>query len=124
MESQCRTSSPTYLGRTDSESDSFPSFFLIAKLKVCIRSEYILRCVQLFAFVCLTSQKMAEVVQRKLEAMLPELEELQRVGLFTRGEVQAIVRKRRTFEYRMLRRPADKKDFLQAIQVACSLHLP
>lgn len=60
---------------------------------------------------------MAEVVQRKLEAMLPELEELQRVGLFTRGEVQSIIRKRRTFEYRMLRRPADKEDFLQAIQV-------
>lgn len=63
---------------------------------------------------------MAEVVQRKLEAMLPELEELQRVGLFTRDEVQAVVRKRRTFEYRMLRRPADKEAFLQAIQVDCA----
>lgn len=67
-------------------------------------------------FVCYRI-KMAEVVQRKLEAMLPELEELQRVGLFTRGEVQSVIRKRRTFEYRMLRRPADKEDFLHAIQV-------
>lgn len=60
---------------------------------------------------------MAEVVHRKLEAMLPELEELQRVGLLSRSEVHAVVRKRRTFEYRMLRRPADKEAFLQAIQV-------
>lgn len=64
---------------------------------------------------------MAEVVHRKLEAMLPELEELQRVGLLSRSEVHAVVRKRRTFEYRMLRRPADKEAFLQAIQVLPAL---
>jgi U3 small nucleolar RNA-associated protein 6 len=60
---------------------------------------------------------MAEVVHKKLEAMLPELEELERVGIFNRSEIREIVRKRQKFEYRMLRRPAKKEDFLQAIQV-------
>ena len=31
---------------------------------------------------------MAEVVHKKLEAMLPELEELERVGIFNRSEIR------------------------------------
>ena len=92
----------------------------MAKCNVCILIIIFIDCYALLRNCSrfrVIPHKMAEVVQRKLEAMLPELEELQRVGLFTRGEVQSIIRKRRTFEYRMLRRPADKEDFLQAIQV-------
>ena len=31
---------------------------------------------------------MAEVVHKRLEAMLPELEELERVGIFSRQEIK------------------------------------
>jgi hypothetical protein len=54
---------------------------------------------------------MAETVQYVLEGMLPELEELERKGLFSRAEVRKIVAKRQDFEYQLKRRAALKEDF-------------
>ncbi|XP_064406834.1 U3 small nucleolar RNA-associated protein 6 homolog [Halichondria panicea] len=59
---------------------------------------------------------MAEVVHRNLESMLPQLEELESSGIFTHDEIKQIVRRRRNHEYKLLRRPARKEDFLAAVQ--------
>ena len=88
-----------------------------------------------------TPCSMAEIVNKILESVLPELEELERVGIFTEAEIRwindrlssgyvfwsyvafsqrVVVRRRREFEYKLLRKPANKDDFLRAIQVcAC-----
>jgi hypothetical protein len=47
---------------------------------------------------------MADAVQRVMEEMVPELEDLQRKRLFSKAEVRAIVSKRTAFEYALLRR--------------------
>ncbi|XP_011096052.1 U3 small nucleolar RNA-associated protein 6 homolog isoform X2 [Sesamum indicum] len=59
---------------------------------------------------------MADVVQFKLERMLNELEDLERRGLFSRGEIAEIVKKRRKFEYRLKRPSPLKQDFLAYIE--------
>jgi U3 small nucleolar RNA-associated protein 6 len=61
---------------------------------------------------------MAEVVHRNLELMLPELEELERSGIFSPEEIKEIVRRRRSMEYKLQRRPVRKGDFLRAINVS------
>lgn len=67
--------------------------------------------------------KMAEKVHKRLELMLPELEELEGTGVFSREEIRAIVQRRRSLEYRLLRRPSQKEDFLGAIQYEINLEL-
>ncbi|CAG8636444.1 2637_t:CDS:10 [Acaulospora morrowiae] len=64
---------------------------------------------------------MAETVQYYLEQMVPELEDLERKGLFTRSEIRAIVKKRTNFEYALKRRPAQKIDFLKYIEYEMNL---
>ncbi|KAJ2160594.1 U3 snoRNP protein [Coemansia sp. RSA 552] len=59
---------------------------------------------------------MAEVVQYHLEQMVPELEDLERQGLFTKGELQAVVRKRTKFEYSLRRRRVASVDFLRYVE--------
>ena len=66
---------------------------------------------------------MAEKVHKRLELMLPELEELESTGVFSREEIRAIVQRRRSLEYRLLRRPSQKEDFLGAIQYEINLEL-
>ena len=82
---------------------------------------------------------MAEVVHRNLELMLPDLEELERSGIFSPEEIKyipyfnalyleiqpitvcrEIVRRRRSMEYKLQRRPVRKEDYLQAIKVSIS----
>ncbi len=46
----------------------------------------------------------ADQVQRLLEDMVPELEDLQKKRLFSKPEVKSIVAKRTAFEYSLLRR--------------------
>lgn len=58
---------------------------------------------------------MADVVQFKLERMLDEIEDLHKRGLFSREELNEIVKQRRKFEYRLKRPSPLKQDFLAYI---------
>lgn len=58
---------------------------------------------------------MADRVEDVLEQMVPELDELARLQLLSSKEVQALVRRRRSFEYAMNRRMPIRDDFLRAI---------
>jgi len=59
---------------------------------------------------------MADDVQRELETMIPELEDLQDRGIFSSDEIKAIVSKRRDFEYMMKRKAPRKEDYLRYIE--------
>ncbi|RDD44015.1 U3 small nucleolar RNA-associated protein 6-like protein [Trichoplax sp. H2] len=59
---------------------------------------------------------MAEFVQRALEQMLPELEDMQENNLFTRDEIRALVKKRTHYEYQLQRRVVRKIDFIRYIK--------
>ncbi|KAG2432848.1 hypothetical protein HXX76_008581 [Chlamydomonas incerta] len=54
---------------------------------------------------------MADTVQYLMEQMIPELEDLEQKGYFTRAEVKKIVQKRQNFEYLLKRRAALKEDY-------------
>ena len=56
---------------------------------------------------------MADTVRYHMEAMVPELEDLQRKGYFTRAELKAIVKRREEFEYLLKRKAALKQDYLR-----------
>lgn len=85
---------------------------------------------------------MAETVQFYLEQMVPELEDFEQKGLFTKvpfryfydskrfaywpgrqeqAEIKAIVKKRTNFEYALKRRIAKKIDFLRYIEYEMNL---
>jgi U3 small nucleolar RNA-associated protein 6 len=64
---------------------------------------------------------MADSVQRLLEEMVPELEELQQKKIFTDAEIKSIVSRRTQFEYRLRRRPPLKDDFLKYIDYEMNL---
>lgn len=59
---------------------------------------------------------MAEVVQRRIEERIPELEQLERVGLFTKKEVKAIIKRATALEYKLHRLIVNKEDFIAYIQ--------
>ncbi|GAB2301069.1 hypothetical protein Dimus_035105 [Dionaea muscipula] len=59
---------------------------------------------------------MADVVQLRLERMVPELEDLEERGIFTRQEIAEIVKRRRKFEYRIQRPSPLKQDYLAYIE--------
>lgn len=59
---------------------------------------------------------MAEFVQQSLEEMTSELQQLQRVELFSPQEVKSILKKRTTFEYKIQKQQKNKADFLGYIQ--------
>lgn len=56
---------------------------------------------------------MADTVQYLMEQMLPELDDMQNKGYFSKVEIKAIVKRRQDFEYRLKRRAAIKEDFLR-----------
>ncbi|KAI4372299.1 hypothetical protein MLD38_010545 [Melastoma candidum] len=58
---------------------------------------------------------MADVVQLRVERMVPELEDLERLKLFSREEIREIKNKRLKFEYRLERPSPLKQDFLSYI---------
>uniref|UniRef100_A0A8C6IN80 UTP6 protein n=1 Tax=Melopsittacus undulatus TaxID=13146 RepID=A0A8C6IN80_MELUD len=64
---------------------------------------------------------MAERVEQRLEDRIPELEQLERVGLFTRKEVRAVLRKASALEYKIQRRALRKEDFITYIQYEVNL---
>ncbi|XP_026160133.1 U3 small nucleolar RNA-associated protein 6 homolog [Mastacembelus armatus] len=59
---------------------------------------------------------MAEVVQHRIEERIPELEQLERVGLFTKKEVKSIVKRVTALEYKLHRLIVNKEDFIAYIQ--------
>ncbi|NXN15535.1 UTP6 protein, partial [Indicator maculatus] len=64
---------------------------------------------------------MAERVEQRVEDRVPELEQLERVGLFTREEIRAILRKVSALEYKIQRRALRKEDFVNYIQYEINL---
>lgn len=56
-----------------------------------------------------------------MEEMVPELEELEKKGYFTRKEVKQIVQRRQEFEYQLKRRAALKQDFYRYIEYETKL---
>ncbi|KAJ2549864.1 U3 snoRNP protein [Coemansia sp. RSA 1933] len=59
---------------------------------------------------------MAEVVQYHLEQMVPELEDLERKGIFDKQDLRGLVKKRTKFEYALKRRRVGVSDFLRYIE--------
>lgn len=59
---------------------------------------------------------MAEIVQQRIEERIPELEQLERVGLFTKKEIKSIIKKSTALEYKLHRLIVNKEDFIAYIQ--------
>lgn len=66
---------------------------------------------------------MAEYVHQNLEGMVPELEELEQMGVFSSDEIRNIIRKRRDFEYHLQKRIVQKTDFLRYMQYEINLDM-
>ncbi|GIL45686.1 hypothetical protein Vafri_2881 [Volvox africanus] len=64
---------------------------------------------------------MADTVQYLMEQMIPELEDLQSKGYFSRAEMKKIVQKRQDFEYLLKRRTALKDDYYRYIDFESKL---
>nr|XP_003223271.3 PREDICTED: U3 small nucleolar RNA-associated protein 6 homolog [Anolis carolinensis] len=64
---------------------------------------------------------MAERIEQRVEDRVPELEQLERVGLFTRKEIRAVVKKASALEYKIQRRALHKEDFISYIQYEINL---
>uniref|UniRef100_A0A8C5FUX1 UTP6 small subunit processome component n=1 Tax=Gadus morhua TaxID=8049 RepID=A0A8C5FUX1_GADMO len=59
---------------------------------------------------------MAEVIQLRVEERIPELEQLERVGLFTSKEVKSLIKRATALEYKLQRLILNKEDFIAYIQ--------
>ncbi|XP_046899623.1 U3 small nucleolar RNA-associated protein 6 homolog [Hypomesus transpacificus] len=59
---------------------------------------------------------MAEIVQHRIENRIPELEQLERVGLFTKKEVKSMLKRATALEYKLHRLTLCKFDFIAYIQ--------
>ncbi|KAI8840354.1 U3 small nucleolar RNA-associated protein 6-domain-containing protein [Chytriomyces cf. hyalinus JEL632] len=64
---------------------------------------------------------MAEQVRFHLEKMLPELEDLEQKGVFTKLEIRDIVKRRTDHEYAIHRRIGRRADFLKYIEYEINL---
>lgn len=64
---------------------------------------------------------MAEYAQKAIEEMLPEIDRMRRIGLFSDDEIRAIMKKRKRFEYKTQRRTKEKEVYLQYIQYEISV---
>jgi len=66
---------------------------------------------------------MADVVYSELERMLPDLERLQELEIFSKGEIKMIVKKRTQFEYKLKRVGSTKEDYLRYLHYELNLNL-
>lgn len=64
---------------------------------------------------------MAEIIQERIEDRIPELEQLERIGLFSRAEIKAIIKKASDLEYKINRRNLHKEDFISYVQYEINL---
>ncbi|XP_042213750.1 uncharacterized protein LOC121860610 [Homarus americanus] len=58
---------------------------------------------------------MAEFVEQRIEETIPEIEEMERIGLLGAKEVKKLIQKRRDFHYRLARRSKNKIDFMNYV---------
>jgi U3 small nucleolar RNA-associated protein 6 len=56
---------------------------------------------------------MADTVRNLMEVMIPELQDLEARGYFSKEEIRQIVKKRSDFEYLLKRKAAQKGDYLR-----------
>uniref|UniRef100_A0A6Q2YG64 UTP6 small subunit processome component n=1 Tax=Esox lucius TaxID=8010 RepID=A0A6Q2YG64_ESOLU len=59
---------------------------------------------------------MAEIVQQRIENRIPEWEQLERVGLFTKKEIKSMLKRATALEYKLHRLIISKVDFIAYIQ--------
>ncbi|XP_010640666.1 U3 small nucleolar RNA-associated protein 6 homolog isoform X3 [Fukomys damarensis] len=64
---------------------------------------------------------MAEIIQERIEDRIPELEQLERIGLFSHAEIKAIIKKASDLEYKIQRRALFKEDFINYVQYEINL---
>ena len=64
---------------------------------------------------------MAEVVQSNIEDTLPEVYELQQLGVLSPGEAKLVIKERTKFEYMMRRRISKKQDNIRFIEFELKL---
>ena len=64
---------------------------------------------------------MAEFVEQRMEEMMNEVEQMERVNLLQVEEVRELIRKRKQFEYKLQKRTKVKEDFLEYIQYESNL---
>lgn len=64
---------------------------------------------------------MAEIIQERIEDRIPELEQLERIGLFSHAEIKAIIKKASDLEYKLHRRTLLKEDFINYVQYEINL---
>ena len=64
---------------------------------------------------------MAEYVEQRMEEMINEVEQMERVNLLAGDEVKELLRKRKQFEYKLQKRSKSKDDFLEYIQYESNL---
>lgn len=64
---------------------------------------------------------MAEIIQERIEDRIPELEQLERIGLFSHAEIKAIIKKASDLEYKIQRRTLIKEDFINYVQYEINL---
>lgn len=55
-------------------------------------------------------------MQLHLESFIPELEQMERIGLFSHDEIKKVIKKRKALEYVLRRRTKTKEDYLKYIQ--------
>jgi U3 small nucleolar RNA-associated protein 6 len=66
---------------------------------------------------------MAEAVHAVLEEMIPELDDLQKRGIFVEKEIKEIVKQRTDFEYNLHRRITEKSHYLRSIEVFYNIYV-
>ncbi|CAL1529880.1 unnamed protein product [Lymnaea stagnalis] len=64
---------------------------------------------------------MAEYVNQTLEEMIPELEEMSKLGLFTVKETKVILRNRQNHEYKLRQLTKTKSSFLNYVEYETKL---
>ena len=63
-----------------------------------------------------------ERVQYSLERTLPQLRVLDEHGILTKDELRSLTSQRQSFEARLIRRKADKNDFVRYLDFEDDLH--
>lgn len=64
---------------------------------------------------------MADFVQQRIEERIPALEQLERVGLFTKKEVKSTLKRSTALEYKLHRSVQSKEDYISYIQYEVNL---
>jgi U3 small nucleolar RNA-associated protein 6 len=78
-------------------------------------------CIYVYLYTHLTFLPLYLQIQRLLERMIPELEDLQEKTIFSPAEVKSIVKKRTGYEYKFKRQHPQLNDFLSCIQYELTL---